>query len=138
MSVNPNAGDGDDDGGILPSWFPTSIEGFRRLVVGIVLSAVVAWVVQVGGAIVSSILAVLDSAVAVGRALATALGVLGLVSRIPELALGIFGATATWIATMSGPFAPVIVVGLIAIGVVVSLWTIRRLIDLILALSPIP
>jgi len=139
VSVNPSSGSGDDEGSVLPSWFPTSFEGFRNLVIGVISSWLVVGLVEVGEELVASVLEVWSAIAASGAALGSAIGAVGEpILTVPWLLLDVADTTIVSIASSTGPAAPfvipimwgvLILVGLAAIrGSITAAWYIWQVI----------
>lgn len=142
MSVSPNSGDGggDDGGGVLPTWLPTSLSGFRELLGALIMIMAVEWYVDLQTAVIGAFASIYDAALFALSPIAPIIRTFG------DVVVGVFWwvVNALWLpaetlATSTGPFAPVLVTLYWAAVAIVMIWIARKVVlRLIIAISPIP
>lgn len=125
MSVNPSSS-GDDEGSVLPSWFPTSFSGFRNLVIGVISSWLVVGGITVGEELVASVLEVWSAIESSGAAVGSAIAAVGEpILTLPWILLDLAETTIVSIASSTGPAAPFVVPIMWGLVVLAGLVAIR-------------
>lgn len=100
-----------DDGGVLPTWLPSSFTGFRNLVVGVAVSWVVTTILGIAESLIAATAAVWESLRYVGSLIGGVLEVGATsIAAGPEIALAIGRETILGLASTAGPFAPIVVI----------------------------
>lgn len=121
----------DPSGEILPTWLPQSFDGFRNLVLGVLVAWLVGALVGFAESIIASIMAVWGSILWVGGRVGGVLeATASTVATVPIVALGLLEGLVVDLASGVGPAAPLVVVLFLGVGIVVLLVGVRLVVGL--------